>query len=58
MLELAAGGLNNPQLGARLEISARAVEARRLNMMRKLGLRGQNDIVRFAMRRGVERGKV
>jgi DNA-binding NarL/FixJ family response regulator len=57
VLQLAADGLNNPQIGAQLKISARTVEVHRLNMMRKLGLRSQTDIVRFAMRRGVG-GKV
>jgi hypothetical protein len=36
-----------------LFISARPVEPHRANVMRKLGLRSQTDVVRYALRRGI-----
>ncbi|MBI3948608.1 MAG: response regulator transcription factor [Armatimonadetes bacterium] len=53
VLHLAAEGLTNAQTGARLFISPRTVEIHRANMMRKLGLRTQVDLVRYAIRRGI-----
>ena len=41
------------QIGARLNISPRTVEVHRANFMRKLGLRGQSDLVRYAVGRGI-----
>jgi DNA-binding NarL/FixJ family response regulator len=45
VLSLAAQGLNNVEVGARLGISPRTVEIHRANMMRKLGLRTQSDLL-------------
>ncbi|MCK5634593.1 MAG: response regulator transcription factor, partial [Anaerolineales bacterium] len=34
-------------------ISPRTVETHRANLMRKLGLKTQTDLIRFALRRGI-----
>lgn len=53
VLQLAAEGYSNGEIGARLFISARTVETHRANLMRKLDLQGQTDLIRFAIRRGI-----
>jgi len=53
VLHLAAEGQTSAQIGARLNISPRTVEVHRANLMRKLGLRGQSDLVRYAVGRGI-----
>jgi DNA-binding NarL/FixJ family response regulator len=53
VLHLAAEGRTGPEIAARLYISTRTVETHRGNLMRKLGLRTQTDLVRYALRRGI-----
>lgn len=53
VLHLAAEGHSNAEIAARLGISPRTAETHRANLMRKLGLRSQTDVIRYAMRRGV-----
>lgn len=53
VLHLAAEGHTNSQIAARLMISPRTAETHRANLMRKLGLRTQSDLIRFALRRGI-----
>lgn len=53
VLQLAAQGLTNRGIAAALVISPRTAEIHRANMMRKLGLHHQTDLVRYAMRRGI-----
>lgn len=53
VLQLAAEGHSNSDISARLFISPRTVEIHRANLMRKLGLRNQTDLIRFALRRGI-----
>jgi DNA-binding CsgD family transcriptional regulator len=53
VLLLAAEGLTNPQIAKRLSISVRTVESHRAHLMRKLELRHQTDLVRYAIRRGL-----
>jgi DNA-binding NarL/FixJ family response regulator len=53
VLHLAAEGLGNVEMAGRLGISPRTVETHRAHVMRKLGLRGLTDVVRFALRRGL-----
>jgi DNA-binding NarL/FixJ family response regulator len=53
VLQLAAEGHRNPQIAARLMISPRTAETHRTNLMRKLGLNTQTDLVRYAVRQGL-----
>jgi two-component system, NarL family, response regulator NreC len=53
VLQLAAEGHTSPEVAARLFISVRTVETHRANLLRKLGLRSQTDLVRYALRRGI-----
>jgi two-component system response regulator NreC len=53
VLHLAAEGLNNAAIAARLSISPRTVEMHHGNLMRKLRLRNQADLIRFAIQRGI-----
>jgi DNA-binding CsgD family transcriptional regulator len=53
VLLLAAEGFTNPTIAKHLSISVRTVESHRANFMRKLGLRHQTDVVRYALRRGL-----
>lgn len=53
VLHLAAEGYTNAKIAQRLAISSRTVEVHRANMMRKLGLRNQTDLIRFAIQRGI-----
>jgi len=53
VLQLAAQGLTNRGIAAALVISPRTAEIHRANMMRKLGLHNQTDLVRYAIRRGI-----
>ena len=53
VLGLAAEGQNTGDIAARLGISPRTAETHRANLMRKLGLHNQTDLVRFAIRQGI-----
>jgi DNA-binding NarL/FixJ family response regulator len=53
VLQLAAEGSSCAAIGERLSISRRTVEAHRANALRKLGLKTQTDVVRYAIRRGM-----
>jgi two-component system, NarL family, response regulator NreC len=53
VLQLAASGLSNPEVAGKLFISARTAETHRANLMRKLGLRSQTDLVRYAIRKNI-----
>lgn len=53
VLQLAAEGFSSPEIGARLSISPRTVEMHRANSMRKLQLKSQTDLIRYAIRRGM-----
>lgn len=53
VLHLAAEGHSNAEIAARLGISPRTAETHRANLMRKLGLRSQTELIRYAMRRGI-----
>ena len=53
ILHLAAEGLSDLDIGARLSIPPRSAAAHRSNVMRKLGLRGPAELVRYAVRRGI-----
>ena len=53
MLQLAAEGNSNAEIGARLFISPRTVEVHRARGMRKLGLQSYAELLRYALRRGL-----
>lgn len=53
VLQLASEGLSNPDIGVRLGISARTVETHRANLMKKLSFKGQTDLVKYSIRKGL-----
>lgn len=53
IFHLAAEGMSNPQIAEKLSLSVRTVEMHRANLMKKLGLRSQTDLVKYAIKRGV-----
>ena len=53
VFQLAAEGYTSVQIGLKLFISARTVERHRANLMRKLQLHGQSDLVRLAVKMGL-----
>ncbi len=53
VLQLGAEGYGNPEIAEKLFISPRTAETHRTNLMRKLGLQSQTDLVRFSIRRGI-----
>jgi DNA-binding NarL/FixJ family response regulator len=56
VLQMTAEGLSGIEIAERLFISVRTVETHRANLMRKLGVRNQKEVVRFAMERGLLKG--
>jgi DNA-binding NarL/FixJ family response regulator len=52
VLRLIARGYSNKEIAAQLDLSVKTVEVHKANGMRKLGLRGRIDIVRFAILQG------
>jgi two-component system response regulator NreC len=53
VLHLAAEGHSSAEIADKLSISSRTVETHRANMMRKLGLNSQTDLIRYALKRGI-----
>lgn len=53
VLQMAAEGYSNAEIAGRLSISPRTVEVHRANMMHKLGLKNQTELVLYAIRRGI-----
>jgi two-component system, NarL family, response regulator NreC len=53
VLHLVAQGVNTTAIAERLVLSPRTVETHRTNFMRKLGLRTQTDLIRYALQRGI-----
>ncbi len=53
VLQLGAEGLSNAEIAEKLFISARTAETHRANLMRKLNLQTQTDLVRYTIRRGL-----
>jgi DNA-binding NarL/FixJ family response regulator len=52
VLRLIASGYSNKEIAARLDLSVKTVEAHKANAMRKLGLKGRIDIVKYAILQG------
>ncbi|MFL7794185.1 MAG: response regulator [Anaerolineae bacterium] len=53
VLHLTAEGHSSTEIAERLSISSRTVETHRANMMRKLNLHSQTDLIRYALKRGI-----
>lgn len=53
VLQHAAEGLTSAQIAEKLFISPRTAETHRANLMRKLSLRSQTDLVRYAIRKKI-----
>jgi len=53
VLQLTAEGLSGNAISERLFISPRTVETHRMNLMRKLGMRNQKEVIRYAVERGL-----
>jgi DNA-binding NarL/FixJ family response regulator len=52
VLNLVAEGLSTREVGAKLGISGKTVEAHRTSLMRKLGVKKATELVRYAVRQG------
>lgn len=52
-LQLSAEGRSCAEVGDQLSISPRTAEMHRASAMRKLGLKRQTDLIRYALRRGM-----
>jgi two-component system response regulator NreC len=52
VLRLIASGHSNKEIAARLSLSVKTIEAHKANAMRKLGLNGRIDIVKYAVLQG------
>ena len=53
VLQMVAEGRTSTEIADRLFISPRTAEGHRANVMRKLGLQNQADLIRFALKRGI-----
>lgn len=49
VLKLISFGYSNKEIGARLDLSVKTIEAHKANAMRKLGISSRIDIVRYAI---------
>jgi two-component system response regulator NreC len=52
VLQLIASGYSNKEIAARLSLSVKTVEAHKANAMKKLGLSGRIDIMKYAALQG------
>ncbi len=53
VLQLAAEGYTNAEIGEKLCLSSRTIEMHRSNLMHKLSLNTQTDLIRYALKRGI-----
>lgn len=53
VFQMTAEGKSSSEIGETLVISPRTVEVHRAKIMKKLGLRNQADLIRYAIRRGI-----
>jgi len=53
IFQLTAEGASAAQIATTLSISPRTAETHRANLMRKLGLHSQAELIRYAVRRGI-----
>jgi two-component system, NarL family, response regulator NreC len=52
VLRLIAAGYSNKEIAARMSLSVKTVEAHKANAMKKLGLTGRIEIVKYAVLQG------
>ena len=52
VIRLIAWGYSNKEIGSRLNLSVKTIEAHKANAMRKLNMRSRIDIVRYAILQG------
>lgn len=52
VLRLVSQGYSNKEIAAKLDVSTKTIEVHKANAMRKLGLTGRIELLRFAMLRG------
>jgi two-component system response regulator NreC len=53
VLQLVAEGYTGQEIGKRLSISPRTAEQHRANVLRKLGLQNQREVIRYALKKGL-----
>lgn len=53
VFQMVAEGLSSSEISARLTISPRTVEVHRANLMRKLELHTQSELIRYALKKGI-----
>jgi DNA-binding NarL/FixJ family response regulator len=53
IFQMAAEGRSSAEIGEKLSISPRTVEIHRSRFLKKLGLRNQAELVRYAIKRGI-----
>jgi two-component system, NarL family, response regulator NreC len=53
VLQFAAQGNSNAEIAQKLCVSPRTIETHRANLLKKLGLKSQTDLVRFAIRKQI-----
>jgi DNA-binding NarL/FixJ family response regulator len=53
ILQMTAEGRTSQEIGGKLIISPRTVEIHRGNLMSKLGIKNQAELIRFAIKRGI-----
>ena len=53
ILRFAVEGLSNPQIAEQLSLSPRTVEMHRKNLMKKLGVKSQTELIKYAVKRGL-----
>jgi len=53
VLKMTVEGLTSADIGEKLSLSSRTVETHRQNMMNKLDIKTQVELIRFALRHGI-----
>jgi two-component system, NarL family, response regulator NreC len=57
VLQMSAQGYSNADIASRLFISPRTIETHRANLMHKLGIRTQSELLQYAVLRGIIPGQ-
>jgi DNA-binding NarL/FixJ family response regulator len=53
VFRMAARGVSNPEIARALSLSTRTIETHRANLLRKLNLKNQTELVRYAVKNGL-----